>query len=424
MRRLIFTAVLATAALILSVGAAAAKPVTSGSTKTVTVSYFTFSAAPDHLNSLNALIKIFEKQHPNIRISYTTAPYSDYFTKLQTEIAGGNAPDSFELDYGDFLGYAQSGALLNLSKLAKSDPSFTPTVYYPRAYAAFALGKTQYGLPESFSDVLLFYNEDLFKAAGVPFPTAKWTWNNEISAAQKLTNTSKGIWGDFQPIQFFEFYKVLAQSGGSFFNPAKTKATFDSAAGIRAADWLLGKPGKVMPTTQQMGGLDDATMFKLGKLAMWHNGIWQFSAMADAPFHWNVVVEPAARGGHKANHFFANTVAISAKTNHPKEAWLWLKFLSSSHASVNARVSSGWELAPVKDKSAFSAYLAQKPPANRQAVLDALADPVLTPTIKAQSQMQDIVTNALQQAELGQTSIPTALHQAAAQVTQLLKSSD
>lgn len=421
MRRLLCIAALTAAAIAMSVGAAAAKPVKSGSSKTVTVSYFTFSAAPDHLNSLNALIKIFEKQHPNIRISYTTAPYGDYFTKLQTEIAGGNAPDAFELDYGDFLGYAQSGALYNLSKLAKADPAFKPKVYYPRAYSSFALGKTQYGLPESFSDVLLFYNEDLFKAAGVPLPTSKWTWNNEISAAQKLTNTSKGIWGDFQPIQFFEFYKVLAQAGGSFFNLAKTKATFDSPAGIRAADWLLGKPGKVMPTTEQMGGLDDGTMFKLGKLAMWHNGIWQFSAMANVPFHWNVVVEPAAPGGHKANHFFANTVAISSKTAHSKEAWEWLKFLSASHASVNARVKSGWELAPVKDKSAFSAYLAQRPPANRQAVLDALANPVLTPTIKAQSQMQDIVSNALQSAELGQASVPAALHQAASQVTQLLK---
>jgi multiple sugar transport system substrate-binding protein len=419
MRRWIAIAGLTSAALAMFVGAAVAKPLGHGSSKTVTVSYFTFSAAPDHLNSLNALIQIFEKQHPNIKISYTTAPYADYFTKLQTEIAGGTAPDAFELDYGNFLGYAQSGALYNLSKLAKADSSFKASVFYPRAYQSFALGKTQYGLPESFSDVLLFYNEDLFKAAGVPLPTSKWTWKDELAAAKKITNVSKGVYGDFQPIQFFEFYKVLAQNGGSFFNAAKTKATFDSPAGIAAANWLLEKPGSVMPTTEEMGGLDDPTMFKLGKLAMWHSGIWEFSAMKDAPFKWNVVVEPA--GKVKANHFFANTVAISSKTSHSKEAWEWLKFLSSSHASVNARVKSGWELAPVQDKRAFSAYLAQRPPANRQAVLDALANPVLTPTIKDQTQMQDIVSNALSQAQLKQTSVASALHAAAAKVTALLK---
>jgi multiple sugar transport system substrate-binding protein len=420
MKRLVCTALVALVALGASVGAAFAEQGRSDSTKTVTVSYFTFSAAPDHLNTLNALVQIFEKKHPNIRISYQTAPYSDYFTKLQTEIAGGKAPDTFELDYGSFYGYATSGALMNLSKLAKADPSFDPGVFYPRAYAAFATGKTQYGLPESFSDVLLFYNKDLFKAAGVPLPTAKWTWKDELAAAQKLTNASKGIWGDFQPIQFYEFYKVLAQNGGTFFNAQKTKATFDSPQGIAAANWLLSKPGKVMPTTEQLGGLDDTGLFKLGRLAMWHNGIWQFSGLKDVPFQWDVVVEPA--GKVKANHFFANTVVASAKTSHPKEAWQWLKFLAASHDSVKARVGSSWELPPVKDKAAFKAYVSQRPPANRQAVLDALNNPVLTPTIKAESQMQDIVGNALQKAQLGQMPVATALHQAAAQVTQLLLS--
>jgi multiple sugar transport system substrate-binding protein len=419
MRRLICAVTVATLVLGAVVGAAFAKQAHPGSSKTVTVSYFTYSAAPDHLNTLKALIQIFEKKHPNIKISFQTAPYSDYFTKLQTQIAGGQAPDTFELDYGSFYGYATSGALLNLSKVAAKDPSFNAGIYYPKAYSAFAVGKTQFGLPESYSNVLLFYNKDLFRAAGVPFPTAKWTWKDEMAAAKKLTNASKGVWGDYQPIQFYEFYKVLAQNGGAFFNAKKTKATFDSPAGIAAAQWLLSKPGNVMPTQEQQGGLADDAMFKLGKFAMWHNGIWQFSAMKDAPFQWDVVVEPA--GKVKANHFFANTVVASSKTRHSKEAWEWLKFLAGSHESVKARIGSSWELAPVKDKAAYAAYLKQRPPVNRQAVLDALNNPVLTPTIKAESQMQDIVGKALQKAELGQVPVAQALHDAANQVNALLK---
>src|SRR6266576_3893494 len=259
MRRLICAVTVVLVALGAVVGAAFAKQEHPGSSKTVTVSYFTFSAAPDHLNTLKELIQIFEKKNPNIKISFQTAPYSDYFTKLQTQIAGGQAPDTFELDYGSFYGYATSGSLLNLSKVAKTDPTFNPGIYYPKAYSAFAVGKTQFGLPESYSDVLLFYNKDLFRAAGVPFPTAKWTWKDELAAAKKLTNASKGVYGDFQPIQFYEFYKVLAQNGG----------------------------------------VADAAMCKLGKLAMWHNGLWQLTARKDAPFQWDVGVEPA--GKVKAN---------------------------------------------------------------------------------------------------------------------------
>jgi multiple sugar transport system substrate-binding protein len=385
----------------------------------VTINYFTFSAAPDHIKSLESLIAIFEKKNPNIQIKYQTAPYAQYFTKLQTQVAGGTAPDTFEVDYGNFLSFASSGALRDLGKLSKGDRSFSPSRFYPRAYAAFQLNGKQYALPESFSDVLLFYNKDLFRAAGVPFPTSKWTWKDELAAAQKLTDKSKGIYGDFQPIQFYEFYKVVAQAGGSFFNAKKTKATFDSPAGIAAATWLLRKPGTVMPTDQQRGGLADDAMFKLGKFAMWHNGIWQFAAMKDAPFEWDVVVEPGDKS--KANHFFTNSIAISSRTKHSKEAWQWLKFLAASKESVKARVGSSWELAPVKDAAAYRNYLAQSPPTNRQAVLDALANPVLTPTIKAQSQMQDIVTNALQKAALGQATAAQALHEAASQVNALLK---
>ena len=76
MRRLICTAIAAMVALGVVVGAAFAKQAGPDSTKTVTVSYFTFSGAPDHLNTLKALIQIFEKKHPNIQISFQTAPYA------------------------------------------------------------------------------------------------------------------------------------------------------------------------------------------------------------------------------------------------------------------------------------------------------------------------------------------------------------
>jgi multiple sugar transport system substrate-binding protein len=286
---------------------------TSSVSAKVTLNYFTFSAAPDHLKDLQNIIKAFEKKYPNIHINVQTASYNDYFTKLQTQIASGQAPDTFELNYENFVTYASSGRLLNLSRIARQDRFFKSSVYYPRAYQVFQLKGTQYGLPETFSVVLLFYNKNLFREAGVAFPTANWKWADELAAAKKLTNKGKGVYGDFQPIQFFEFYKVLAQNGGTFFNAAKTRATFDSPQGIAALEWLLGKSQQgVMPTKEQMGGLDDTAMFKAGKLAMWHNGIWQFSGLKDAPFEWDVVVEPG--NARKAHHFFANAVVASAKT--------------------------------------------------------------------------------------------------------------
>jgi hypothetical protein len=58
--------------------------------------------------------------------------------------------------------------------------------------------------------VVLFYNKTLFTAAGVEAPTADWTWADEQAAAQKLTDKAAGVWGDYQPIAYNEYYKALA----------------------------------------------------------------------------------------------------------------------------------------------------------------------------------------------------------------------
>jgi len=402
-------------AAVLALSACGTSSSTSGPVK---LTYFTFSAAPDHLTDLNTIIQAFHSQHSNITIDVQTASYNDYFTKLQTAIAGGTAPDTFELNYENFVSYSSAGSLLDLSGQASSDSSFKSSVYYPRAYGVFNQNGKQYGLPESFSDVLLFYNKDLFDAAGVSYPTADWTWSDELTAAQKLTDKSKGVWGDFQPIQFFEFYKVLAQNGGKFLSSDKKHSTFNDQAGVDAATWLVSKVGKVMPTDAQLGGQNDEALFKAGKLAIWHAGIWEFAPMKSVPFKWDIQLEPGKVT--KAHHFFANAVVASSKTSHPAEAWQWLRFLTSSSDAVKTRLAASWELPAVADQSQFSSYLSQTPPANRAAVFKALDNIVVPPVIEQESKMQDVVSKSLEKAKLGTESVKQALDEAARLVDALL----
>jgi len=174
----------------------------------------------------------------------------------------------------------------------------------------------------------------------------------------------------------------------------------------------------VMPTEAHMGGQDDAALFKSGKLAMWHNGIWQFAGMADAPFEWDIALEPG--NAQKAHHFFANAVVGSATTQHPDEAWAWIRFLTGSDEAVQVRIEASWELAAVADLSLFEPYLEQTPPESREVVFEALDNIVVPPVIEQQAQMQDIVTQQLQRAVLGEVSAQEALDTAAEQVQALL----
>ena len=384
----------------------------------VKLSYFTFSAAPDHLKDLDAIVKAFEGENPTISIDVKTASYADYFTALQTQVAGKSAPDTFELNFENFVTYARSGALLDLTPIMKAD-GIDPSRYYPLALKGFTEGGKQYGLPATFSDVVLLYNKTLFDKAGIAYPTADWTWDDEQAAAQKLTDAAAGTFGDYQPVSFFEFYKALAQAGGSFFG-ADGKAAFNDAKGVAAATWLTAKPGKTMPTLADIGGTPDfdTALFKSGKLAMWHNGIWQFAGLKDAGVDYDIAVEPGK--SVKANAVFMNAAVASNDTKHPAEAAKWIAFLTGSPKTVETRLASSWELPAVSDPGSFSSYLSITPPANRKAVIEALDNVALPPVIERQQEMQDAVNKALESIVSDGVSVQAALDNAVTDVNSLL----
>jgi multiple sugar transport system substrate-binding protein len=87
---------------------------------------------------------------------------------------------------------------------------------------------------------------------------------------------------------------------------------------------------------------------------------------------------------------------------------------------VKTRLDNSWELPAVADQSQFGSYLSQTPPDNREAVFEALDAIVVPPVIEQQSQMQDIVSKALESARLGQVPVQQALDDAAQQVQALL----
>lgn len=394
---------------------------TPGPTEPVTLTYFTFSAAPDHLADLDAMIQIFEAAHPNIKIKVETASWNDYWTKLPTLIVGGTAPDIFELNYENFVSYASKGVLLDLSPYAQADPDFKADVFYPRAYNAFNLNGLQLGLPATFSTVVLFYNKDLFDQAGVPYPTTDWTWTDAVEAAKKLNDPAVGVWGLYSPIQFWEFYKKAAQNNCSFFNADKTQVTIDSPECAEALQTMVDfvATDKIMPSDADMGGVSDGDLFKAGKIAMDVTGIWMFAAFKDAPFNWDIQVEPGMK--QPATHFFANAVSVFAATKHPQEAWEWVKFFTTSPDMAAIRVKSGWELPALNNPAYFEDYLKLTPPANRAAVFESLNYSIVPPVIERQNEMQDAVNHLLDQVKLGQLTPQKALTQAKAQIEALLK---
>jgi multiple sugar transport system substrate-binding protein len=396
-------------------------PVPETGPEPVTLTYYTFSAAPDHLEELDQMIQIFEAAHPNITIQVETAPFDNYFTKLQTLIAGGMAPDIFELNYENFVTYASKGLLLDLNPLGSSDASFDASIYYPRALEAFNYNGMQLGLPATFSTVVLYYNKDLFDQAGVAYPQEDWTWADAVEAGKKINDPAAGVYGLHSGIQFWEFYKKAAQNNCKFFNEDKSEVLINSPECVEALETMISfiEAEKVMPSEAEMGGLSDGDMFLQGKLGMDVTGIWMFAAFKDAPFAWDIEVEPGM--AEHATHFFANAASVFAATKHPQEAWEWVKFFTSDPEMARIRVESGWELPALSNPAFFDEYLKQTPPENRQAVFNSLKYAVVPPVIERQGEFQDAVGLLLDQARLGQITPQQALDQAKIEIEALLQ---
>jgi len=375
-------------------------------TEPVTITYCNFNASGGNEETLQKMYEAFHAQYPDITVKIETIGYNDYFTQMQTRVAGGTAPDCYELNIENFAAYANKGLLAEITGADFSGLNDT-------ALSAFNVNGKQYGLPGNFSNVVLIYNKDLFDKAGVGYPTIDWTQADLQAAAEAIRALGDDIYGIYQPITYNEFFKVVAQYGGSLLNEDKTAFTINSAENLKAAQALIDRVlvSNVQPTEVQMGGMGDWDLFMSGRLGMIPTGIWAFNTFTEScNFAWDIAVEPGST--KKATHFFSNACVINKDSANKEAATTWISWLTSSPESAKLRLEAGWDLPAIKDQATLSSYLKITPPDNRQAVFDSLEFLVTPPVIEDYSIMSDIIGQKLAAAAAGTLTVEDALNQA------------
>lgn len=375
----------------------------------VTITYCNFNASGGNEETLAKMYEAFHAEYPNITVEIETIGFDDYFTQMQTRVAGGTAPDCYELNIENFASYAAKGALAEITGVDLSGLNET-------ALSAFNVDGKQYGLPGNFSNVVLVYNKDLFDQAGVAYPTDDWTQDDLQAAAEAIRALGDDIYGIYQPITYNEFYKVAAQYGGSLLNDDLTEFTINSPENIQAAQVMVDRVlvSNVQPTEVQMGGMGDWDLFMSGRLGMIPTGIWAFNTFTEGcDFAWDIAVEAGAV--QKATHFFSNACVINAQSENKEAAATWITWLTSSPEAAALRIEAGWDLPAINDEATLAAYLDITPPDNRQAVFDSLDYLVTPPVIEDYALMSDIIGQQLEAAAAGTVTVQEALDEAQAQ---------
>ncbi|TXN32492.1 ABC transporter substrate-binding protein [Lacisediminihabitans profunda] len=342
-RRLLlgFMGVLGTAALVAGCSA------NSGSSTTTASSSYT---APDKNLSANityalwdqtqkkaidANIVEFNKAYPKIKVNVDVTPWTDYWTKLQTEASSNTLPDLFWLNGPNFQLYASNGKVEPITSVVKAgaiDPA-----NYPKALdALYTLNGVEYGVPKDFDTIGLWYNKDLFQKAGVSVPTSSWTWADFNTAASTISQklSKDGIYGAVAGMDGqTTYYNTIFQAGGSVLASDGKKSGYDSAAtqkGIQFWTDLIASKGS--PTMQQLTDTAADQWFVSGKAAMYWGGDWARSEIAASPIASSVNVAPLPAGEKKATviHGVSNVVAAAGK--HKQAAQALQVFLASKKA--------------------------------------------------------------------------------------------
>ncbi|NLG98559.1 MAG: sugar ABC transporter substrate-binding protein [Chloroflexi bacterium] len=276
------------------------------------------------------IIAAFEAKHPDINVELQLVPWSEYWNKLQTSLAGGSSFDTFWMNGPNFQVYASKGVLMDLQPMIEEN-NIDMSVFPKSLVDLYSYQGHSYGIPKDFDTIALFYNKDLFDAAGVEYPNENWTWDDLKAAAEKLTHDD--VYG-FATLVGDQngYWNFVYQNGGKMLTDDAKQTLIAEPAACDAVKYLYSfVENKTAPDGSITTSVDPSTqMFPGGKLAMLTGGSWIANFLHESDV--NVGVAPLPKGKQRATIIHGLSNVVWAKTKYPEQAKQWVAFLGSKEA--------------------------------------------------------------------------------------------
>jgi sn-glycerol 3-phosphate transport system substrate-binding protein len=372
---------------------------------------------------LNGYIADFEAEYPYITVEPVfSGGYADVQTAIQTTIDGGGQPPAlgvmlatalYDLINADYIipldGYISS--MENGDEfVADFLPAFLDNSYYDGQL---------WSIPFQRSAVVLYYNADMFAAAGLEPPTS---WQSWADAAQALTVKEGDTtnWGlKFSSDWPYWLFQPLAIGNGQNIFTDDCTVNFDDPAVIEAIQFYIDLSGKygAMPAGVQASWATDPTDLASGATAMITHSSGSLAGLLDqVDFTLGVMPYPGKEEGTYASvpgggNFY---IMKGAPQDQQDAAWKFVEFISRPEYVADYSINTGYiaSRASAYDTEAMKAYVAEVPQALDTRDALAYAGPELA--IQNLGQVRGIFHDYIQRAINGEMSAADAM--AAAQV--------
>ncbi len=377
------------------------------------------------------VFKQFMAQNPDLEVELLHIPSQDYWTKLTTLFAAGQAPDLFFTNNINFPALAAKGVALPLDPLIARD-RFDTRIYYKGILEAFRYRGQLYALPRDISNLVVFYNKDLVRKAGLPDPKPDWTWDDFLRYAKALTREEGGRrvqWGLSFYTYFLFWQPWVWSNGGRWYSPDHSKFLLNSPASVEGLQFYVDLRWKhrVAPTPQEEADRSGFTLFLEGRTAMIVDGRWRVPTLKQrAKFQWDVVPFPRGKAGSIVD-IDGSGWAISRQSRNPEAAWRLLKFMAGPQGSLV--FTRGGLIIPAigfdpknpdTSNAIFQAFFQPPPPRNQQYFLTVNQKARPTETFEAWNEALNLITKALAPVWEGKEEVKAALDRVAPEVQKIL----
>jgi multiple sugar transport system substrate-binding protein len=305
----------------------------------------TFGAFDYEADQLRSLIKTFNQNNRDLFVQLKKIEPTNGTLRMN-DVAGN-------FDCFSWYGPPQNDeitATLDLQPLIDADASFNLADYPPLLLAPFRQAGALHGLPSAVTFRVLTYNKTAFDAAGLSYPTADWTTDDLLNAAQKLTTTSGstkqyGFASVGSPAQDLLFFLERFGASPTRGSGDQVAPNFTDPKVVEATRFYLDLLRNYSPNKELQGykyitsfGAEFFDLLTRGQIGMWFGeGDRFFSSSTNAAsFTTAIAPPPLGKGPLAPEDINASGLFISARTQQAQACWQWLSYLSQSAVALGA----------------------------------------------------------------------------------------
>jgi multiple sugar transport system substrate-binding protein len=380
----------------------------------------------EEINLLKPLLATFNQAHPDTPVRLLHIP-DGYFQKLHLLYAAGQGPDVAFMNNWQLPTYAAGGQLQDLQAFLTKPGGIDEGDFVPASLEACRYQDKLYALPRDVSNLVVYINEDAFRAAGIPLPGPDWSQDDLLTLAPAFAKDTDGDgeldhWGisaDPRPLFWLPY---VWSAGGDLLSKDLKQLTLDSPASKAGLSLYASLRGDrhLAPRETETGGAAMGQLFAQGKLAMFVSGRWSVPAFREKiTFKWDIRPFPKGPAGSIVDAD-ASGWAISKSCRNPDAAWTLIEWLAGKEAS-EAFTAGGLIIPARQDVGQSETFLQTgKAPASSRVFLDALQTARPLRTTPAWGELSGEIDQALNPVWQGRTPLDDGLRSLRTRVEPLL----